>query len=186
MLLNYGAGEDSWDSLGEEIKPVSPKGNQLGHLMRRANTVEMSLMLGKIEGRRRRRCQRMRYLVGIADSMDMSLSKLWEIAKDREAWHATFHGVAKSWTGLSHWTTTTVMRHQLSLGWYISLLQTKAAGNTITLEPEQTFASKFLGSMPIWWIPESGDACSLHTSAHVCVCVCSVAQSGPTLCYPMD
>ena len=80
---------------------LKPKLQSFGHLMRRTDSFEKTLMLGKIEGGRRRGRQRLRWLDGITDSMDMSLSKLWEMVLGREAWRAVIHGVTKTWTRLS-------------------------------------------------------------------------------------
>ena len=111
--------EGSWESLGQQGDETNQSWRKstlntsckdwcwswnFGHLMRRADSLEKTLMLGNIEGRRRRGRQRMKWLDGINDSIDMGLGRLRELVMDREAWHAVFHGVAKSWTWLSNGT----------------------------------------------------------------------------------
>ena len=104
------AARRSNQSILKEISPeyslegliLKLKLQSFGHLMQRTDSFEKTLMLGKTEGRRRRGQQRMRWLDGITDTMDMNLSKLWEMVKDRDAWHTEVHGVTKSWTRLSN------------------------------------------------------------------------------------
>ena len=139
MLLSCGAGEDSWESFGQQGDQTScPKGNQHWILIGRTGAeaeapilwppaaeswlVEKTLMLGKMEGRRRKGWQRTRWLDGINNTMEMILSKLWEMVKDREAWYAAVYGITKSWTWLSDRTTITIWKKRYVKYIYIYII----------------------------------------------------------------
>ena len=125
-----------------------------GHLMWRTDSLEKTPMLGKIEGGRRKGQQRMRWLDGITDLMNMGLSKLWELVMDREAWCAAVHGVAKSWTRLSKWTELNwnlpcIPEINLTWSWYIILLMCYQIlfANSLAI-----FASIFMKSFGVWGV----------------------------------
>ena len=135
--------------------------------MQRADSLEKTLMLGKIEGRRKRGWQRMRWLGGVSNSMDMSLSKLWEIVKDRVTWHAAVHGVTKNWTQLSDWTTKEKFRWQSGTSnWYLKCRQHYETETTRSLW-DQMDTVTINCRTPSWYLQNIGAFLGIGKRTHL-------------------
>ena len=172
MISNCGTGEDSWESLGQQGDQTSQSEcwNQsiwinsecsleglmvklklwyFGHLMWRADSLENTLILGKTEGRKRRGWQRRRWLDSITNSLDMSLSQLWKIVKDRKAWRVAVHGVTKVRNNLvtgQQWFSLNITSNREEVGLFIYFSQTKANGNGFVGDTDKV--------MPSVWVEE--------------------------------